>query len=60
MAVPKKKISKARGGSRRSHNALAIPSHSVCPNCQEAKLPHHVCANCGWYNDRQVIEKQDI
>jgi large subunit ribosomal protein L32 len=26
----------------------------ACPQCQETKLPHQVCANCGFYNGRQV------
>ncbi len=26
----------------------------TCPQCQEPKLPHQVCANCGFYNGRQV------
>ena len=27
-----------------------------CPNCGEAKLPHRVCGNCGYYAGRQAIE----
>jgi large subunit ribosomal protein L32 len=26
----------------------------TCPQCQEAKQPHMVCSNCGYYNGRQV------
>ena len=26
----------------------------TCPQCQEAKAPHQVCANCGYYKGRQV------
>lgn len=55
MAVPKKKISKARGGARRAHLALKSPSLSTCSNCQEPRLPHRVCPKCGWYNGREVI-----
>ncbi|MGN7611987.1 50S ribosomal protein L32 [Magnetococcales bacterium HHB-1] len=59
MAVAKKKISKSRRGSRNAHNALKIQQLAVCPNCQEPCRPHHVCAKCGWYNGREVVEIED-
>jgi large subunit ribosomal protein L32 len=34
--------------------------HSVpCPRCGEPKLSHRLCAACGYYRDRMVVEKQD-
>ncbi|MBF0369202.1 MAG: 50S ribosomal protein L32 [Magnetococcales bacterium] len=59
MAVPKKKIAKAKTMSRRSHNALKAPSLSTCSNCQEPRMPHRVCPKCGWYNNREVVELED-
>ncbi|MEO5333797.1 MAG: 50S ribosomal protein L32 [Magnetococcus sp. YQC-5] len=56
MAVPKKKTSSARGGNRRSHNALEAPALSLCPNCQDPRPPHQVCPHCGWYKGREVME----
>lgn len=57
MAVPKKKTSKAKGRSRRAANwVLRTPARSLCPQCRQAKLPHVVCPNCGWYKGRQAIE----
>jgi large subunit ribosomal protein L32 len=32
------------------------PTYSRCDHCGQAKLPHVVCQNCGWYKGRQVIE----
>ncbi|MBF0178899.1 MAG: 50S ribosomal protein L32 [Magnetococcales bacterium] len=55
MAVPKKKSSSARGGLRRSHNALKTPSLALCPNCQEPRPPHRVCPHCGWYKGKEVM-----
>jgi len=26
-----------------------------CTNCGELKRPHHVCASCGHYADREVV-----
>ena len=57
MAVPKRKMGRARTHARRSTNdKIAAPSRSVCPQCGEAKLPHRVCPNCGFYKNREVIE----
>jgi large subunit ribosomal protein L32 len=57
MAVPKKKTSKAKSRSRRASNwVLGLPARSVCPQCQQAKVPHVVCPNCGWYKGRQAVE----
>ena len=56
MAVPKKKISRARRDMRRSHHALAADAHIECPNCGELVRPHHVCGACGYYKDREVVE----
>lgn len=56
MAVPKKKVSKARRDSRRAHNfRLEAPNVSLCPNCKSPVLPHHACPTCGQYQGRQVL-----
>ena len=31
-------------------------TYSTCPQCHQPKLPHRVCANCGYYGGRQAIE----
>lgn len=57
MAVPKRKTSKAKSRSRRASAwRLELPAQSRCPQCRQAKLPHTVCPNCGWYKGRQAIE----
>ncbi len=55
-ALPKRKISKARRDKRRSHIRATSPSLDTCPQCNSPKLPHHVCPECGYYGDREVIE----
>ncbi len=55
MGVPKRKTSKSRRDKRRTHQRLVLPGQSVCPHCQEIKLPHHACPNCGAYKDRDVL-----
>lgn len=59
MAVPKKKISKARRGLRQSHDAVVAVNLGVCPNCQEPKMPHRVCPKCGWYKGRAVTDAKE-
>ena len=57
MAVPKRKVSKARRDKRRASTWKAeVPGMSECPQCHEIKLPHRVCKNCGFYDGKQVIE----
>lgn len=56
MAVPKKKLSRTRSGKRRSHLALKPINLGKCKKCDELKLPHTICPNCGTYNDDQVID----
>lgn len=59
MAVPKSKITRSKRGFRRSHDALTVFNPNECPNCGEMKRPHHVCASCGFYDDREVIAQAD-
>ena len=47
MGVPKRKVSKARQGERRSHLAISAPPLVECSHCHELKLAHHVCPTCG-------------
>jgi len=59
MPNPKRRHSKARTGSRRAHDFLTSKSLSHCPNCHEAKLPHHACPKCGYYKGREVLEVEE-
>ncbi|HIF99696.1 MAG TPA: 50S ribosomal protein L32 [Myxococcales bacterium] len=56
MAVPKQKTSKARRDKRRSHDGLATPPRSTCPQCGAPKVPHRICGSCGSYKGRTLIE----
>lgn len=58
MAVPKKKVSKSRRNMRRSHDALSKNSYMECPNCGELKSPHHICAECGYYDGKEVLAER--
>jgi len=56
MAQPKRRHSHARKNKRRSHHALKVEGLSVCPKCNEPKLPHRVCGNCGYYQGKQIVK----
>jgi len=56
VALPKRRISKGRGGRRSSHLALKPTRLVPCPQCHEMRLPHHVCPSCGSYKGTEVIE----
>jgi large subunit ribosomal protein L32 len=51
---PKRRHSKSRTSKRRTHDTLVNVQSGRCSQCQEMKLPHQVCKNCGFYNGRQV------
>jgi large subunit ribosomal protein L32 len=53
--VPKKKTSKSKRDMRRSHHALVAPNLTTCKNCGSKKPQHVVCAECGFYDGRQVL-----
>ena len=40
----------------RSHHALTALRLSPCSHCGQEKLPHIMCANCGYYAGRQVVD----
>ncbi len=58
MAVPKRKVSKARRDKRRSSVwKLKQPAFCKCPHCGELMVPHRVCGNCGYYKGVEVLKK---
>lgn len=59
MAVPKRKKSKSKRNKRRTHQKVEVPNLTRCPQCGEARLPHHACPSCGTYKGRTVIEIEE-
>jgi large subunit ribosomal protein L32 len=56
MPVPKRRQSHARGAKRKANWKAQPPTYSECQQCHQPKLPHRVCANCGYYDGRKVVE----
>ena len=55
MAVPKRKVSRARRGSRRINQALARTQLVRCTHCGSMIRPHTICKACGHYRGRQIL-----
>ena len=60
MPNPKRRHSKARRNKRRAHDALRAPQTTLCPNCQDPRLPHRVCPKCGYYKGRAKREDSQV
>ncbi|MBI4982985.1 MAG: 50S ribosomal protein L32 [Candidatus Omnitrophica bacterium] len=56
MPLPKRRHSKTRGRKRRTHWKLTKTNLVSCPQCKKPRKPHNVCAVCGYYDGRQVVE----
>ncbi len=60
MAVPKRRKSRSQRDKRRAnHDRVAAPNVVPCPKCGEMTLPHRICASCGHYKGRKVVDKGD-
>ncbi len=59
MGVPKRKTSKARRDKRRANHALEAPGLARCSQCNEPRMPHRACPNCGYYKGRLVLELEE-
>lgn len=57
MPVPKRKMSRARTRHRRSSwLRTAAPTIIQCGRCRTDIRPHTVCATCGAYAGRAVLD----
>ncbi len=59
MAVPKRRQSNARTGSRRAHDHKTPKQLMSCPQCSTAVPPHVICPNCGHYMGRKIVETEE-
>ncbi|MCL2743579.1 MAG: 50S ribosomal protein L32 [Planctomycetaceae bacterium] len=59
MAVPKRKHSNARTGTRRSHDHKKLVQLSNCLQCNKAIPTHTICPQCGYYMGRKVVDVAD-
>jgi len=54
--VQVKRHTKGKRNRRRSHLALKKTFLAACSKCDREVLPHHICAHCGFYDGKEVID----
>ncbi len=59
MAVPKRKQSNARTGSRRAHDFKTPKQLHFCPQCSTAVPSHVICPKCGYYMGRTMVQVEE-
>ena len=59
MAVPKRKISRSKRGSRRSADALTRPAYVEDKESGELRRPHHIDLKTGKYSGKQILEPKE-
>jgi large subunit ribosomal protein L32 len=63
MALPKRRHSRARVGSRRAYYKARSLNLGECSRCHATVLAHHACPKCGAYKgvkvDHTVKEKKE-
>lgn len=55
MAVPKRRTSKSRRGTRRAHDGLKVPNTIRCSRCNTPVELHTICPECGYYRGKPVL-----
>jgi large subunit ribosomal protein L32 len=55
MSVPKQRHTKQRRDAKRDRFEIPAVKTQSCPKCGKAKLPHRVCASCGFYKGKEVV-----
>jgi large subunit ribosomal protein L32 len=58
MAQPKRRWSKARTGMKRSTWKLEEANLVKCGHCGALIMPHRVCKDCGYYDNKEIISKE--
>jgi large subunit ribosomal protein L32 len=58
--LPKRRHSTRRGGKRKAAIKLSLPTVAICEHCGATKKPHTVCAACGYYNGKSIVEKKAV
>ncbi|HAS80816.1 MAG: 50S ribosomal protein L32 [Candidatus Nomurabacteria bacterium GW2011_GWE1_32_28] len=54
--VVRMRHTKSHTANRRSHHALVSTGLTKCANCQSFKKRHTVCASCGFYRGKKVLD----
>jgi len=58
VAVPKRKTSRTNRDKRRTHDGIKLINVVECPRCHSKKIAHHVCSECGYYKNSEIISQK--
>jgi large subunit ribosomal protein L32 len=58
VAVPKRKTSRSNRNKRRTHDFVKLLNITECPRCHSKKIAHHVCIECGYYKNNELIPQE--
>ncbi|HEY9583655.1 MAG TPA: 50S ribosomal protein L32 [Candidatus Paceibacterota bacterium] len=58
--VNRMRSNRSHTGNRRSHHALDDVRLSKCSNCASMHVRHIMCAKCGHYRGRKIIDMTAI
>lgn len=53
--VVRMRHTKSKRNRVRSHHALKPGRFALCGHCKAEMIPHTVCMNCGYYDNREII-----
>ena len=56
MAVQQRRNSKTRKNKRRTHFKLNVTGLVKCSNCGATISSHRVCPECGYYDNKPVVD----
>jgi large subunit ribosomal protein L32 len=56
MPNPKRRHSKTRTRTRRTHHKADVPMFMLCTSCGSPVLYHRICGECGTYRGKKVYE----
>lgn len=54
--VVRMRSTRSHTGNRRSHHALGAVRLSICKECGAKYVNHTMCANCGKYKGRIIVD----
>ena len=54
--VVRMRHTKSHTANRRSHHALVSLKVVKCTNCSAPQKSHNICATCGFYNGKKVLD----
>ncbi len=59
MAVPRKKVSRMKRGTRRSADALTAEAYVEDKDSGNLRRPHHIDLKSGKYRGRQILDVEN-